>query len=390
MWAPVWVHNFGEVFLSSITPLLEMEHMGVLGRNRSTLLIVDLLRHHVPPGCIDQPRTPCDEVPSWLVPLLRVLALGPVSLLHTLAPPCQGDLCPPPRCFSHLRACSFRSVFTHPYPRDMDMWAAGQTIVARLAADAHAPQEPSHADAEAAVLRETMQTRADARILRVLFDERAQRGMRSRQIGNTPSLLARCALEGTSLGIECANHTFGVHGLAADVAVVRAADVLVGMHGSGLTNGFFMRRGSALIEVRPYGFEGGSANRYYKEPLEHPKGEPVRVFYMSIAIGSPELCAPNSGFAIAPQFAAYVKHCTLPWEALKRAIRVITWWRTGKPARPRAGGGTDSSPESRYAQGAWATRHMVAYAPETSTKPNSAKGSRRRSTRTQSEHLAHL
>ena len=26
----VWVHNFGEVFLSSITPLLEMENMGVL------------------------------------------------------------------------------------------------------------------------------------------------------------------------------------------------------------------------------------------------------------------------------------------------------------------------------------------------------------------------
>ena len=37
---------------------------------------------------------------------------------------------------------------------------------------------------------------------------------------------------------------------AVDVHRVREADVLVGMHGSGLSNSFFMRRRSALIEVR--------------------------------------------------------------------------------------------------------------------------------------------
>ena len=204
--------------------------------------------------------------------------------------------------------------------------------------------------------------------LRVLFDERVQRGMRSRQISNIHRLLQSCALEGPGLGIECTNHTFGVEGLAIDAAVVRAADVLVGMHGSGLTNGFFMRRGSALIEVRPYGFDSGWADLYYKEPLERPRGEAARLFYMNIAIGSPELCTPNQGFAIRPQFAAYAKHCVLPWDALKRALRVVAWWRHGKLFDEGANG---STPEMRYAQGTWATRTIVAYSPDTARDPES-------------------
>jgi len=41
--------------------------------------------------------------------------------------------------------------------------------------------------------------------------------------------------------------------LRSDVHAARVADVLVGTHGAGLTNAFFMLRGASLVEVRPEG-----------------------------------------------------------------------------------------------------------------------------------------
>ena len=56
-------------------------------------------------------------------------------------------------------------------------------------------------------------------------------------------------------------------------------------------------------------------------------------------------------------FVCITIFCSIWWRGL-----VITWWRSGKPAHSRDDVG--STPESRYAQGTWATRHIVAYAPE--------------------------
>ena len=53
--------------------------------------------------------------------------------------------------------------------------------------------------------------------------------------------------------------------MAADVAAARRADVLVGTHGAALTYGFYMRRGAALVEVRPYRFEGKWPDRYFRD-----------------------------------------------------------------------------------------------------------------------------
>ena len=60
-------------------------------------------------------------------------------------------------------------------------------------------------------------------------------------------------------------HEFGRRGVAADVAAARRADVLVGTHGAALTYGFYMRRGAALVEVRPYRFEGKWPDRYFRD-----------------------------------------------------------------------------------------------------------------------------
>lgn len=50
-----------------------------------------------------------------------------------------------------------------------------------------------------------------------------------------------------------------LHVLVGFLAFTRTpvqVDVLVGVHGSALTNAEFMRRGSSLIELRPFGFSG--------------------------------------------------------------------------------------------------------------------------------------
>ena len=91
----------------------------------------------------------------------------------------------------------------------------------------------------------------------------------SRSLTNLDVLLQRCASARRSGGIGgrrvvCRAHEFGAGSLRADVRAARAADVLVGTHGAGLTNAFFMRRGAALVEVRPYNFEGAWPDGYFR------------------------------------------------------------------------------------------------------------------------------
>ena len=173
----------------------------------------------------------------------------------------------------------------------------------------------------------TARGHAGKRPLRLVIDQRTRAGMRGRILANVGQLLARCAQDGPKLGVECLNHTFGVNGLEADVALVRryvpvpvpvpvpvhvhvhvhvallrryvcacmfhipctlcqlhhmhvqptgrtstsstracpdalrvrSADVLLGMHGAGLTNSFFMRPNSVLLEVSPPSFSGRRA-----------------------------------------------------------------------------------------------------------------------------------
>ena len=41
------------------------------------------------------------------------------------------------------------------------------------------------------------------------------------------------------------------------------ADVLVGTHGAALVHAIFMRAGSSLVEIRPYGFDGPWPDQYH-------------------------------------------------------------------------------------------------------------------------------
>jgi hypothetical protein len=65
-------------------------------------------------------------------------------------------------------------------------------------------------------------------------------------------------------------HAFG-GGFAADAAAMRETDVLVGVHGAGLTNLGFLRPGSTVVEVRPGAFLASNADRFYR-PLAQDSG----------------------------------------------------------------------------------------------------------------------
>ena len=76
--------------------------------------------------------------------------------------------------------------------------------------------------------------------------------------------------------MACIRHIFGVDNLY-DMWLVRQMDVLVGVHGSALTNAMFMRPGSSLIELRPFGFSGRESwpNIYMKVRRRAPAAAPT-------------------------------------------------------------------------------------------------------------------
>jgi len=278
-WVPVWIINYADTFYSTIAPLLELERMGLLRANH-TLLIPDTLNKHIHRKCRSVNNGPCQS-PHWFAHLTS--HVSKLRFMHELAAGCvyntPADNCAPPVCFTHLRFCSLRSMFDR-QPAGLDIWATAQAFARRvLPNDAIADGGPGAASADGGAAEQS------GRIVRVLIERRVAKGMHGRALSNVDELLQMCAahedvhddprgsflLSGPRqhsrraeapppvsppLRLQCKAHTFGTLGLAADVKQARWADVVVGMHGAGLTNAFFMKRRSTLVEVRPYGLDG--------------------------------------------------------------------------------------------------------------------------------------
>ena len=278
-WVPVWIINYADTFYSTIVPLLELERMGLLRANH-TLLIPDTLNKHIHRKCRSVTNGPC-QPPHWFAHLTS--HISKLRFMHQLAAGCasnaRADNCAPPMCFTHLRFCSLRSMFDR-QPAGLDIWATAQAFARRVLPNDAIADGGANADSTAADGRAAKQS---GRIVRVLIERRVAKGMHGRALSNVDELLQMCAAHenvhddyhddprGISgprqhsrraevlppvslpLRLQCKAHTFGTLGLAADVKLARWADVLVGMHGAGLTNAFFMKRRSTLVEVRPYG-----------------------------------------------------------------------------------------------------------------------------------------
>ena len=190
----------------------------------------------------------------------------------------------------------------------LDVFSAGQTLAQRVLARRGTNTTTIGAAAPGAT--------------RVLFENRSGRG---RRILNLWPLLAQC---NTLPGFVCGARTFGTGQLADDVLAVRDVDVFVGMHGAGLSHAFFMRHGAALVEVRPFGFEGAWPDRYFRDALQRA-GDPV--LHVLVSMGAPELCTPRWSLDTLP-LNARDGACALPWETLERALGHVRWLRQ-RPAR---------------------------------------------------------
>ena len=109
--------------------------------------------------------------------------------------------------------------------------------------------------------------------------------------------------------------------------------------------------------MRPYGLDGKWPDSYFKAMIQLSK--PIKLFHLSIAIGSPSLCRPSDKakhykYALSASDAIFTRSCRLPWDAVQRALDLVEWWRNGSRG---------VSAEARYAAGAWASKNLVAYAP---------------------------
>ena len=228
-------------------------------------------------------------------------ARPPLSLPPTHPPPASH---PPQRrctvqCYESVLICSFRSAFdaykpagAPPCARAREGGAPGPCVPAPWRAAQRVASLIAGADEPGASSRSrsttiTTTTRgsgsggngggcvaaaaaAHQRVLRLVFVNRTQT-TRSRGLANLDELLGRCAalrggllpqhrvahhrtspISPRGLRLCCSAHAFGGGSLAQDIRVARSADMLVGTHGAGLNNAFFMRRGGALLELRPH------------------------------------------------------------------------------------------------------------------------------------------
>jgi hypothetical protein len=175
--------------------------------------------------------------------------------------------------------------------------------------------------------------------------------IRTRRILTYNALLANCTAagnltlgDGTTVPISCRRYSFsgggagpGMHG---DVAAMQDTDVLVAVHGAGLTNLGFLRPGATVLEVRPGAFEDKNANRFYR-PFAVASGSlkwwGLRLFgplqfkgYMERRnTGNPEKYGRDKDLVVSWGRLSQALAQVLPmayadWVAAERASRVFT------------------------------------------------------------------
>ena len=255
VWWPLWGYNIGEFFQSSVLPVAELLAAKIMDRN---IMLVP-------------------EVGGWPLKgfhhhLLRPFSSHPIRSSGQLAPRCTGTArCPEARCFERILVCRFRDVYDHRPP--IAPWSAARAIVESFRKPGVHTLVPrrSSLGPEAPFV--------------VLFATRRAAKNGARLITNEAKLVERCgrwrplpgclaasldraaAIEDGSGRVQarsvCSTHSFGARSLRADVEMVRDADVLIGTHGAALVHAIFMQSGGALIEVRPYGFEGRWPDQYH-------------------------------------------------------------------------------------------------------------------------------
>ena len=244
VWYINYLYIFGEFYMRAATEMFIMQQKGWFDRN-ATLVVaalnMDLERYHH----------------RWLQPYTRhdVTTLSHFSSRlprHTRETYTEEGT--HERCFENLYVCQVEWLNLWDYPRPFHSTA--QHIMKYYEPRLQPPTEPELTDPS---------------VLKVMFIDRPRTN--TRNILNLRPLMAWCrGLEGSLLKavpnsrykrVHCVVHTMGR--MLQDMALVRHFDVIVGLHGSGLFNAFFMARGGSIVEVRPTEFNGGWPNQYVRD-----------------------------------------------------------------------------------------------------------------------------
>ena len=164
-------------------------------------------------------------------------------------------------------------------------------------------------------------------VLRVLF---AFRETGSRRVLNAASVLESCRssggvdILGARVPIVCESYEFARAeggGMAGDVAKMQATDVLVAVHGAGLTNMGFLRPGASVIEIRPATFDSSNADRFFR-PLARDSGA---IKWWGVLLPQPLLTPGAMEVARAGNSDKYGrdKDVRVPWGALAAAVSSV-------------------------------------------------------------------
>ena len=91
-----------------------------------------------------------------------------------------------------------------------------------------------------------------------------------------------------------------------------------GTHGAGLSNAFFLKRGGALIEARPYNFEGPWPDRYFRALSAVEQA----IHYYQVSSGDAALSLPRPPDNVSV-WDARDHAVRLPWRSLREVLHAI-------------------------------------------------------------------
>ncbi|KAL4446247.1 hypothetical protein ABPG77_003054 [Micractinium sp. CCAP 211/92] len=207
-----------------------------------------------------------------------------------------------------------------------------------------APEARAAAETESAVRagRPGSPTAGSLTMLSVVFQTRVGD---TRQILNLEELLQRCnkwqhtTADGQRFGFKCWEAE--ITDLTSGMTAAQLADVMVGVHGANLANGWMLRPGSSMIEIQAYGFDKHAP--HLQDPLFNAEDKESQVLWWVLQGCDPEGYVPSPAEAAGKGVAAsWVKNrnVILRWEALQIALRQVAdtggdmqqyWqlWRSG-------------------------------------------------------------
>ncbi|GLC64014.1 hypothetical protein PLESTF_000109200 [Pleodorina starrii] len=227
------------------------------------------------------------------------------------------------RCFTKLYLCAIKT------RKDDGHCAAGAHLLRQYEGRLPPVNDLFHPEGDADALKVVLASRPNATGRAILNEEELLQACNQMDLEQhlvssvSASTMGRRGLGGAfrRRRLKCVSHVFG-RDLMYDLALAKAADVLVTTHGAVGYYSFYMGAGTSLVEVMPYKFPAAWANLYFARMLEFEK----KVFYWSIWITDPansHESAFENAAVFRPEFRHRERHVTLPWAALRRHLETI-------------------------------------------------------------------